>query len=670
MSAMSRSPSAMPGQGPEVRRPILSEEMQRAYNQMRDVEEEWKRPGRRLGEALRQRERERQDTAGQSPYLEIPMSRRPRSRAGSVGSTAPSSTQGSDGGVEDSGRSRKRGHRTHGLDEPQRLRTAFMRKYVKACKECHERRVKCTHFDSTELEANYQAYRRSRLSVTLSSSPSLHIPMTPSVPYSPVQDPNELLGVGGHTIGCPTQPIINIHEQLPDEIELELDSPTLVNNTRQGLLLSSQAAPTSNNQTYNPSYNPQYAVPAPLNSNPLHTPFTTSYPVSPMLSSPPSSVGDVEKPLGWLTRDLASNRPVWECQRGAIDPWNFDLTYSDLHKCEARFQSHLSLLDHYRTQHELFFNERLLSRCGCCGSFPGPQAQNCTKCANEACGPCEKASWPLVLWYYGTMMPSAPSLVSGISTIPTGQGFGNGLLCTSPSYLGPNAWGSSPNFPNFFGTYGGGGSSYAGSTSNQTLAASSQPRDVSSHHQASSKPTFTRPSHELHNPLSSLTTKDEGLPSPRPPLGDHKHHNHYLPRIPSSPSKGKRTTSTTTFSLILNSTKSLNFLSNLPCLALARYLILLLLLFFFTLGSSSSSSSDAPENTKKSSTFALSLVLDVGRVIGYYHMPLLSVLCIALGVGGMCVLRNEGDVIDSFGEEEVGGEDVRNRNFSGIPLLA
>lgn len=132
----------MPGQGPEVRKPTLSPEVQRAYNQMRNVEEEWKRPGT-FHEALQERERARENNIGHSPYLEIPTphTRRPRSRAGSVSSIGPSSTQGSDGGVEDS-RRRKRGHRTRGLDEPQRLRTAFMRKYVKACGECHQRRVR------------------------------------------------------------------------------------------------------------------------------------------------------------------------------------------------------------------------------------------------------------------------------------------------------------------------------------------------------------------------------------------------------------------------------------------------------------------------------------------------------------------------------------------------
>lgn len=139
---MFRGGSSKPDQGAEgSRKPPQSPEAQRAYNQMRDVEEESKRTGR-LSEALRQRERDRRNVIGHSPYLEIPTpQRRPRSRTGSIGSTGPASTQGSDGGVEDCGRKR-RGHRTKPLEEPQRLRTAFIRTYVGACGECRTRKVK------------------------------------------------------------------------------------------------------------------------------------------------------------------------------------------------------------------------------------------------------------------------------------------------------------------------------------------------------------------------------------------------------------------------------------------------------------------------------------------------------------------------------------------------
>lgn len=496
----------------------------------------------------------------------------------------------------------------------------------------------CTHFDSTELEANYQASKRARLSVP-SGPPSLQIPMSPSVSYSPVQDPNELRGVGSHTAGCPSQPIIHFHEHLPDDIELDLDSPTLVNNPRGGLFLSSQAAPTSINQTYNPSYIPQYAAPPDLDL--LHTPFPRSYPVSPILSSPASSVGDVEKPLGFL-----ANGTTWECQRGAADPWNFDLTYSGLHKCDARFQSHFSLLVHYKAQHEPFFNERLLSRCGCCGFLHEPYVQSCTKCANEGCGICN-ASWPLVSWYYGTMMPPTPSLVSGTSTIPTGQGFGNRLLGPPSPFFGSNSCGSSPNLSNSFGSYG--GSSYAGSMSNRTFAASPSETDTS-RHESIAKPTFTRPPHDVDIPISSPTTKEESHPNPKPPLGDH-HHRH-LPKMSPS-SFTKCTTSPTTFSLIINLAKSLNFL-NLPCLALVHYLILLLLLFF-PLGSSDG------ENTKTSAS--TSFILDAVRAMhmGYYHMPLVSVLCIAVGVAGMWVVQCGGDVVVGQPFEEVAGEGFHER---------
>lgn len=138
ISAMSRPGPAQPVQGADgSRKPRQCKEAQRLYNQMRDVEEEAK-----FSEALRQRDRGRQDGPGHSPYLDVPTThRRNKSRAGSVVSTGLTSSQGSDGGVEDSG-PRKRGHRTKPLDEVQRLRTAFVRTHVGACEQCRARKVK------------------------------------------------------------------------------------------------------------------------------------------------------------------------------------------------------------------------------------------------------------------------------------------------------------------------------------------------------------------------------------------------------------------------------------------------------------------------------------------------------------------------------------------------
>ena len=130
----------MADQGAEgPRKPLQSPETQRAYNKMRDAEEESKRK-RLLGEGLQQRGRDRHDVR-HSPYLDIPTLHGRRSRRPSVSSAGQASTQESDGGVDDSGR-RKRGHRTKPLDEPQRLRTAFIRTYVGACNECRTRKVK------------------------------------------------------------------------------------------------------------------------------------------------------------------------------------------------------------------------------------------------------------------------------------------------------------------------------------------------------------------------------------------------------------------------------------------------------------------------------------------------------------------------------------------------
>lgn len=430
--------------------------------------------------------------------------------------------------------------------------------------------------------------------------------------YSPVQCPNELVGVGSHTVGFPNQPIVNHHEHLPDDIVLE--SPTLVNTSRGGLFLSKEDAPTNINAAYSPAYSPSY--PAPLGFGEPYTPFPNSYPGSPMLSSPASSVGDVDKPLGLLTNDL-----IWECKRGAIDSWAVAPTDNGSYQCHARFPNHITFLEHYRTQHEPFVNEKIVRRCKCCGAFEGPFALSCTKCQNDACLLCD-ASGPLDTWYYGTMMPPAPSLTSGTSTITTGQGFGNGLLGPPSFYgsnsYGPNCHGSNPYTSNSYGIYG---SSYAGSTSNQTFGTAPTPRSEHSFHQVTSKQGFTR--HRDENSTSPTTIKDHS----KGPFRDH----HF-------PQKSfAKCASPTTFSLILKSAKSFSFSNlnlNFPCLALAHYLILLLLL---PLGSSDANTTTAPSS---------SLIKRAAE-----DMPLVSAVCIALGVFGMWLFRSGSQSVEEVAEE-------------------
>ncbi|KAK1776389.1 hypothetical protein QBC45DRAFT_217776 [Copromyces sp. CBS 386.78] len=610
---MFRGGSAKPDQGADgSRKPSQSPEAQRLYNQMRDVEEECKHPGR-FREALRQREQEGQNNISHSPYLGIPTPhRRSRSRTGSTG---PASTQGSDGGVEDSGR-KKRGHRTKPLDEPQRLRTAFVRTYVGACGECRQRKVKCTHFDNSELEANYQASRRSRLSVA-PMSPSFQTHISPPVSYSPVtvQCPNELSGVGSHILGSRNQPIVDYNHENRDD-DIELDSPsTLVNTSVGGLFLFDHDAPA----TMNPAYTPYSSTHTNLlGFDDSYTPFDNSYPVSPMPSLLASSVGDIEKPLGSLINGSVANNIIWECKRGSIDPWTLTRTDSGPHECRARFPNEVSFLDHYRTQHEPFFNERIVHRCSCCGSFAGPYDQSCTKCANKACRVCDP-TWPLASWYYGTMKPPAPSLMSGTTMIRTGQGFGNGLL-GPPSYFGgSNSYGTSPNESNSFGIYG--GSSYAGSTSNQTFGTTSKEtaetrrfeRYAPLQHQVSSNHDAFRHHHD-ENSISVKPTRED---RPREPPSDYHHFSRKSPKCSAPP---------TTLSLIAKSTKSLNV--NIPCLALVHLILLLL----FPLVSS---------DTDNTTTYLSSSLAKQAAE----HMPLVSAVCITIGVLGIWLLRSRGHVV-------------------------
>ena len=265
------------------------------------------------------------------------------------------------------------------------------------------------------------------------------------------------------------------HEHQPDDIEL--DGPTPGNFFSEDFFLSVQTAPINNRPPYNLAYSP--TSPSLLGFGDPNTLFSNSYPASPIPSSPASSVGDLEKPLGLLTNDLITNDFIWECKRGATDPWTLEPTDGSLFPCRRSFQDQLLFLEHYKTVHEPFTNERIVSRCKCCGSFETFQALNCTKCRNDACYSCG-AFGPLDTWYYGTMMPPTPSLTSATSTIPIGQGFGNGLLSPSPSFFGSNSYVSNSPGPNPFGIYG---SSYAGSTSSQTFgaAAASQPAHDSFH---------------------------------------------------------------------------------------------------------------------------------------------------------------------------------------------
>lgn len=509
----------------------------------------------------------------------------------------------------------------------------------------------CTHFDNSELEANYQAFKQSRRTVA-PMSPSLQIPSSPAVSYSRGQCPNdmELFGVGSHTHGCPNQPIVNDHEHEHRDDDIVLDSPsTMVDTSRGDLFLSMQAAPININPAYSSAYSPTYI--APVGFDDLYTPFHNLYPGSPMLSSPGSSVGDEEKPLG-----LLANGTIWECKRGAIDPWTLARTDNGPHECHARFQNLNSLLNHYRTQHEPFFNDRMVHRCSCCGSFAGPYDQSCTKCTIDACLTCT-ATWPLASWYYGTMMPPAPSLISGTSTIHTGQGFrnGNGLL-SLPSYFGgSNSYSTSPDGSNAygsnsFGIYG--GSSYAGSTSGQTFGTTSKGTAETRRfehyaplqHQVSSNHDPLRHHHDENSISVKPTREDRPREPPREPPSDYHHFPRKSPKCSAPP---------TTFSLMAKSANSLKL--NAPCLTLTHYLILLLLFSF------PSRSSDV-DNTTSSS-----LIKEVVRSMGHY-MPLVSALCIAVGVLGMWVYRFGSEAVEETTSKVVG--DGRRSSLLSMSLVA
>ncbi|KAK3501029.1 hypothetical protein B0T13DRAFT_239389 [Neurospora crassa] len=646
---MFRGGLTKPDQGAEgSRKPRQSPQAQRAYNQMRDVEEEFKRPAR-FREALQQRERGRQNGISYSPYLEIPSShiRRHRSRTGSIGSTGPASTQGSDGGVEDSGRKR-RGHRTKPLEEPQRLRTAFIRTYVGACRECRTRKVKCTHFDDTELEANYQASKQSRHPLA-PMSPSRQVLISSPGPYSPIQCPNELFGVGSHTSGCPNQPIVNHHDHLPDDIVLESPS-TLVNTSRERMFLSREDTQISVNPAYSPTYSPTYSVP--LGYDDLYTPFLNTHPVSPMLSSPASSVGDVDKPLGLLISNSVTNDLIWECKRGAVDPWAVACPDSETYQCHARFPNHISFLDHYRTQHEPFVNEKIVRRCTCCGYFEGPFVPRCTKCQKEICFYCD-ASGLLDTWYYGTMMSPAPSLTAGTSTITTGQGFGNGLL-GPPSFVGSNSSGPNSYVSNSYGFYG---SSYASSMSNRTFGTVLIPRsEHASAHQAHHAIPKLDLARAHHNKNSISPTKED---HPTIPLidddddDDDHHHHHYFPKKPFSFAKC-RAFPTAVFLISRSAEISLGLTNSKLkfCLALVHFFILSLLLpLGFSDMNTTTTASSSSSMIKQIEEGTLRYVGLMGR---HGHIPFEPVVCIAVGVLGMWIVKSG----SQFVQEVVAGERV------------
>ena len=488
--------------------------------------------------------------------------------------------------------------------------------------------------------------------------------------------PTDLTEIGSHTFGCANQPIANYHEHEHPDDDIVLDSPSpLADTSTGGLFLVTQPAPTNTNALYSPTYTNASDFDDPYTSS--HTPFTAS----PMLSSPPSSVGD-EKPLGLFTDDF-----TWECKRGAIDPWTLLRSDSGPDECYERFSQLSSFLHHYRTQHELVSNERIVQRCRCCGCFAGHNDHCCTNCALIDCPTCQ-ASWPLASWSYGTTTPPAPSLIPGMSTIRARPGFanGNGFLDPSSYFGGPSTYGSSPSGSNIngFAPFGNcGGSSYAGSTYSQTFASpasnltagtrrserhapmqhqvSSQHDALRHHHDEDSAPfdsmkedhKHARPwrseryapiQHQVSSNRDALRHHDdedmifpnatkEDHSRERPFADHHYHHHNYL--HPKKPLFTKSATPTA-LSLIVKSAKSFSFsevnLKFLPCLALAHYLILLLL-FFFPLGSSDTET-----------TMSSSLIKEVLRSITQ-HMPLVSVLCIALGMLGMWMFRSGEDVI-------------------------
>lgn len=425
-----------------------------------------------------------------------------------------------------------------------------------------------------------------------------------------------------------------------------LESPsTLVNTFRERLFLSREDAQTSVNLANSPTYIPAYA--APLVFDDLYTPFLNSHPVSPMLSLSASSVGDVDKPLGLLVSDSITNDLIWECKRGAVDPWAVAPIDTESYPCHARFPNHNSFLDHYRTQHEPFVNEKIVRRCTCCGYFEGPFVPSCTKCQKEVCFYCD-ASGLLHTWYYGTMMSPAPSLMAGTSTITTGQGFGNGLL-GPPSFVGSNYSGPNSHVSNSYGSnsYGIYGSSYAGSMSNQTFGTASIPRsDHASAHQAHRATPKLDLARAHHSKNSISPTKED---HPTIPLLDH---HYYFPKKPFSFAKC-RAFPTTVFLISKSAVMSLDLTNpklNL-CLALVHFLILLLLL---PLGFSDMDTTTAPSSSSMIKRIAEGTLRYVGLMGWHGHIPFVPIVCIAVGVLGIWIVRS----VSQFVQEVVAGERV------------
>ncbi|KAK4039577.1 hypothetical protein C8A01DRAFT_16467 [Parachaetomium inaequale] len=419
----------MPPQAPNRRvapqGPVIpTHETQELYNKWREEEE------RLTPESLSQV----QDVYAGYLLPPSPSQATTSSRSPSYASTTHSMTQAMDDlEVGDQQRAKKSKPGRQGpLSRVKQLKTNLMRK-LRACDDCRERRVGCTHHDLSLFKAAYQAAKQEASQAANTASHAAY-----DAPFQPrFGDSGDLtgVGVGRNPMGYP--------------------SAHLTGGT-QGWVDDPYADDPLRTQTQQPRASPRllsflsaYDGSQPPASNP-----STQYPPASMLQS----ARDV-----LIGKQVAPRSRDWVCL-GESNASGSSLSSGGLGTCGQEFPDLDTLRHHFAAYHIQFYGQQYNWRCNKCQHQVSHPSYSgfC-----PSCGEPDASAWEM--WYWGKVnTPPGPASLPGLITSqddsPSGPSSWTSYSAHYPSQSGGynNSYMPSGGYNNSYMSSGGNGYGYGG----------------------------------------------------------------------------------------------------------------------------------------------------------------------------------------------------------------
>ncbi|KAL2180681.1 uncharacterized protein P884DRAFT_311398 [Thermothelomyces heterothallicus CBS 202.75] len=332
------------------------------------------------------------------------------------------------------------------LTGPKKLKTNLMRK-LKACKECRERRVECTHRNLTLFEQEYQRRKQARAAADQEINIGPHnlqatLPSQDAPSQQRLGHEADFDGIGTGQIQLsdpslnPSGRILGGSEDAHTETDLLQDNRIRVRPYVAALLSSFEGTglPTST-------------------SLPAST-HTAAYTATPFMTLTPPQPVDQDKLIG---RQRAPRSREWVCHGSC----------GEFRTCIQPFTDLSSLTRHFRDSHAQFSDQWFSWSCAMCKldvaeTFPEvPPSEPCPQCRDP-----EPYTWLRCCW--GKVAnPSAGPQPSFPSRVPSRDGSSsNPSSWTNFSFLGPSGgrYGYSPTMSSsgslwgyFYRSGGGGG---------------------------------------------------------------------------------------------------------------------------------------------------------------------------------------------------------------------